>query len=51
MMKRIKLLSMCVTAIILSSIIWFVRYSRINRIYYKTSMNNKNTGDSYGTDA
>ncbi|MDR1549467.1 MAG: hypothetical protein LBT06_12895 [Hungatella sp.] len=51
MMKGIKLLSMCVTAVIVSSIIWFVRYSRINRIYYKTCLNNENTGDSHGTEA
>ncbi len=50
MRKGIKLLSMCVIAAILSNVIWFTRYRRVNRIYYKSSLNNRSTGEGHGTE-
>lgn len=49
MLKGIKVLSMCVTAIILSFISRFIWDRRTNRIYFKSRKNQKNIGDRYGT--
>jgi len=49
LLKGIKLLSMCITAIILSSVSWFLWDKRTNKIYFKTKRNHKDIGDTYGT--
>ncbi len=47
--KKMKLLLLCVTAVILSSVSWLIWDRRTNKIYFKTRRNHKNIGGSYGT--
>ncbi|WP_170313414.1 hypothetical protein [Lacrimispora amygdalina] len=45
----IKLLLMCATAIMLSSVSWFVWNRRTNKIYFKINEDQKDIGDRSGT--